>query len=177
MATVARKTNGANRSNGQASSKASESPRINLVACRAALMAIIAKIGGGEGDRDALSAGEHHTASVTVLAEINGQRFQQSWDSTLDVGPDSVRASAVGAPQADVIAWLLRRVNAATKAKLLREMAEEYAANGNDFGVTEAERGEVEESLKRLRQKVDQPVRGSVRVNYAAAAAPLKIIG
>lgn len=176
MASVARKTTSANPPQSNSPNSA-PTPQPNLVALRSAIFHSLVKIAGKEGDRDDLTPGSSHKCKLTVLAEIDGQRFSQSWDADLSVGHDSTRASSVGAPQEDVLAWVLRRVNAQTKAAVLREMAEQYAAAGNTFDVTEQERNEAKAALSKLRQKVSQEVRGTVRVNYQAAAAPLKIVG
>lgn len=114
-------------------------------------------------DRDELLAGAHHQVKISLAAEVDGVPVLRDWDCTLDVGHDSVRASSVGVKPGELLAYILSRQNAVTREATLRDLADVYAANGR-LPVDEAEVKAADDSLSRLRQKVEQAVKGSVRV-------------
>ena len=133
----------------------------------AALYAALAKVAGKEGNRDALPAGASYNANLAILGEVNGERVSVEFFADLEVGHDSTRASSVTPDASHVVAYLLGLMNAATRAKALRELPERFAANGDKLPEVEPKMIDAAENmLGRLRAKVLQPVRGSVAGKY-----------
>ncbi len=141
----------------------------NLVGLRAAVFAALGKVAEDEGDRDELADGSAHRFSLTISGEIDGHGFGQSFAGALTVGHASQRASSTGPNQDHLLAYVLGKLNSATREKILRDTAAEFAAAGNELPtVDEAEISAARDFRAGLRQKVSQQVRGSVRVEYAA---------
>ena len=94
---------------------------------------------------------------------------------TLTVGEDSVAASSV-TPQPDqLLAFVLAKLNTATREKLLRALPEEFVANGNQMPKADERLVEaVHEMLAKLRRTVTRPRRGSVSGQFdMKAVSPL----
>lgn len=142
-------------------------------------LAAVAKAAAEDGDRDELIAGSHHNVKLSLAAEVDGVPVLRGWDATLDVGHDSTRASSTGVKPGELLAYLLSRVNEVTRAATLRDLADTFAAHGR-LPVSEDQIKDADAALAKLRQKVDQSVKGSVRVSVrrvdgdeAAPAAPV----
>ncbi len=95
----------------------------------------------------------------------------------LAVGEDTEAASSV-TPQPDqLLAYVLGKLNTATREKLLRELPEEFVANGNDMpasdeGLVDA----VHDMLAKLRRTVIRPRRGSVTGTFDVGLVPALVM-
>ena len=95
----------------------------------------------------------------------------------LAVGEDTEAASSV-TPQPDqLLAFVLGKLNKATREKLLRELPEEFVANGNDMpesddGLVDA----VHDMLAKLRRTVVRPRRGSVTGTFDVRMVPALVM-
>lgn len=144
----------------------------------AAAFGFITKAAGEEFIRDDSPDGAHHSIRVALTCQVDGAApIYREWEGTTDTGHSSVRASSVGAKPGEVLAYVTSKLNAATREALYRELAEVFAASGGRLPVEEAAVEAADEALGRLRQKVEQPVRGTFRVSAnrvdtAADAAP-----
>lgn len=142
--------------------------RPNLVGLRAAVFAALGKVAEDEGDRDELADGAAHRFSLTISGDIDGHGFGQSFAGGLTVGHASNRASSTGPNQDHLLAYVLGKLNSATREKILRDTAAEFAAAGELPAVADTDIAAARDFRASLRQKVSQYVRGSVRVEYAA---------
>lgn len=144
----------------------------------AAAFGFITKAAGEEFVRDDSPDGAHHSIRVAFTCQVDGAApIYRQYEGTTDTGHGSVRASSVGAKPGEVLAYVTSKLNAATRESLYRELAEVFAASGGRLPVDEAAVEAADEALGRLRQKVEQPVRGTFRVSAnrvdtAADAAP-----
>jgi hypothetical protein len=129
--------------------------------------AALGKVADKEGDRSALPPGSTHKVNLAILGEVDGNRVSTEVFAELTVGHDSVRAAS-STPNADhVLALILGRLGKTMRERILRELPEEFAQNGDtlpaaDESLIEAAGG----MLKRLRAKISQPVKGSVACKY-----------
>ena len=139
-------------------------------AALATAWAALGKIASKEGNRDLMPEGSNHTVNLAILGDVDGEMVEIQVGSRLSVGFDSTRASSV-TPDADhVVAYLLSRMNPATRARVLSELPEQFAANGNHLPEVDSSLIDAAEGmLTRLRAKVEQNVRGSVAVKYLLA--------
>lgn len=145
----------------------------DLLATRAAMFAFLGKLAADEGERDDMSDGQHSEVTLSIVAEVDGKRCHYAFAGTVDVGHASTRASSVGPNQDELLALVLAKLNTVTRDKLCRDLADEFAAAGGKLPAVDSAIVDQAAKLKAdLRQKVDQPVRGSVRVKYAAAQQP-----
>jgi len=133
----------------------------------AAMWAAVQKLAGKELNRDKLTAGGDYHVWLSLSGLVNKQAVRKTISADLSVGHDSVRASPKGADQTHVVAWLLSKVNTATRRKILQEAPEEFARSGNKLPELSPELMEAARlMLSRLRAKVEQPVRGSISCRY-----------
>lgn len=121
--------------------------------------------------RSDLQPGQH---PVDVTVRIRG---------TLKVGRDSDGATSVTPSANELLAVVLSKLNAVTREKILRELPNEFEANGNQMPEVETSLVDAAAGmLSRLRRKVDQHRKGAVtgefQIEAVEASAPqLKVVG
>ena len=146
----------------------------------AAAFAFLAKAIDAEFDRDNLPDGSAHSCRATIAVEVDNDTIvTREFDGNVAVGHASIRASSVGVKAPELLAYVASKMNAATREALYRELADTFTANGGKLPVSESAIEEADAALTKLRQKVDQPVKASVRVNARrvdvdAAGKPIK---
>ncbi len=100
-----------------------------------------------------------------------------SIQGVLTVGEDSVTASSVTPQTDELLAHILGKLNTATRDKLLRELPQEFAANGNEMPkADESLIDAVHDMLQKLRRKVTRPRRGSVKGTFDIKAVPALVM-
>lgn len=157
---------------------AAPSRSISKVHQHAAIFAAVGKIAGECFTRDDLPDGASERVDVCITARVEGgDLYRKQFHCDLAVGHASQRASSTGAPQEDVIAWILGHVNAATRESILAKLPEVFAANGEALPVSEGDKAAAEAMLKRLRAKKTQDVRGSVSVKVSEGQVPMGLVG
>lgn len=120
-----------------------------------------------EGSRDRLSAGATHDVDIRIAGSVDGLPFEQSIAALLTIGHDQVKATSATPDQAQLLAYLLSKLNGTTREKLLRELPEQFAEAGDrlpDVDSVLVEAAAV--MLKRLRGKKSIQARGPVRCEY-----------
>ena len=135
-----------------------------------ALWGFINKASDKEFVSSGLEAGGKHTANLTINGTVDGEVVNLNLSGDLLKGFDSTRASSSTPAAAKLLALVLSKLNTATRSKILSEIPETFAANGNelpevDKGIVEA----TENMLSRLRSKVQTNVKGSVTCQYRIA--------
>lgn len=138
----------------------------------AAIYAALGKIASKEGVRDDLPDGVRHDFRLSIDAEIDGQPYSAAYDGAVSVGHSSTRASAVTPNATERFAYALSKVNAATRKTILAAIAAPDAPEPPADIVAD-----LESALAKLRKTVQQPVRGSVKVDYAPAVPALRVVG
>lgn len=136
----------------------------NLVALSAAVWETVNRVSAEQSRRDDIPDGFAGHVDLSIAARIQGQVYRQNFSAEISVGHKSTRASSTGAPQEDVVAWILGHVNAVTRASILEKLPEVFASNGEQLPVSEKDSEDAAAMLKRLRAKKSQEVRGSVSV-------------
>jgi hypothetical protein len=147
-------------------SKTTPSKAANSVALTTA-WAALGKIANKEGSRAALKAGLTHKVNLAILGEVDGKRVGVEFAAELTVGQDSVRASSVTPAVDHILACIIDKLNKTTRERILRELPEAFAKNGDSL--PEVEKPLIDAAgnmLARLRAKVSQPVKGSVACKY-----------
>lgn len=139
---------------------------VDRVELAAALWGFAQKVAGDHFERDDLSDGARHTVRLAIAAEVDGQRYSQQFDGDLTVGHASTRASSVGPDQDHLFAYILSKLNSATRNSICRGLVDDFAAAGELPAVGDDYIALAKDLRSALRQKVEQPVRGSVRVNH-----------
>jgi len=138
----------------------------NLAAARAAVVAVVSKWADQNGNRDDIPDGyANQNIEVCVAARIEGQRFVNMFNSRISVGHVSTRASSSLPNMNKIIGAILKKLNAATRESVMREVVAEFAENNFDLPEVSGEIAtDTENMLKQLRASKPQTVRGSVSV-------------
>lgn len=127
-------------------------------------------------DRDELVDGQAYKLVADVSGSINDVPFSLPVEATLTVGHESVRASSTTPKTNCVIAAILGKLNAATRAKVVQDVLDEYRETQNvtaDPHMVEL----VDAFLAGLRQIKQESVRGAVKINPVAKDCGLVIAG
>lgn len=168
MTATARKIN----RTAETTARGESSTQSDLLALQAAMWAFTAKISADQGERDDLHDGQHSNVRIAIVAEVDGHRTRHSFAGSVNVGHASTRASSVGPNQDELLALVLSKLNTATRDAICRDLADDFAAAGKMPEVDSAIVKQAAKLRADLRQKVDQQVRGSVRVNFTEANEP-----
>lgn len=133
-----------------------------------ALGKIASKQEGGEGEhlqRDQLPDGAAYGLHLWLVGQVDGQPINLPITGRVTVGHGGQKASS-STNAVDVLARVLGKVNAQTRAAILRDLPAEYGPNGKLETVADERREEAETLLKACRQTVKVPARGPVKVQY-----------
>jgi hypothetical protein len=158
----------------QQPAQSTDSPAIaDLLAIKAALWAFFGKLAESESSRDDLHDGQHSDVKLAIVAEVDGHRTRHAFTGSVDVGHSSTRASSAGPNQDELLALVLSKLNTVTRDAICRDLASDFAAAGGELPPVDAAIVKQAAKLRAdLRQKVEQQVRGTVRVNYAESDQP-----
>lgn len=134
---------------------------------RAAAWTTLGRVAAKEARRDVLPAGTQYPVELQLTGKVDGQAFVTKVSANTSVGHDSLRVTSHGPDVAHLVAYLLSRMNRRTREVIIRELPERFARAENrlppvDHALVEAAEG----LLKRLRSKLQQPVRGPVSTTY-----------
>lgn len=138
-----------------------------------AVMIALSKLGEKYANRDELQDGASYEIHAHVAGTVNGHAFTCPLDAHMTVGHETTRASSVTPCVTEILALVLGKLNAATRASVVNEVLEMYDATGT-VEAGEANIAIVDELLSQMRQAKSQTVRGSVKVE-AAKKSPLSI--
>ncbi len=117
---------------------------------------------------DRLPEGTQHSVNLRIEGEVDGQPFERQIMSLLSIGHGQTRSSSVNPQVPELIAWILGKLNRATRNRILMDVPEDFAANDNCIPESsEVLVSEVEHMLQRLRKTKTVDARGSVRCEYS----------
>lgn len=120
-----------------------------------------------------LPAGSHHTVNLAISGDVDGEPFDQSFSAILSVGVDSTRATSATPSLEKIVGAILGKLNERTREAILRDLPEDFAANGCDLPeVPEAIAEKASAMLSRLRAKKSVDVRGSVSCKPVIESRP-----
>lgn len=133
--------------------------------------AALEKIAAKQKLPDEIVDGSRHSVQLKIEAEVDGEPFQSQLQSMLSVGHTLSRSSSVNPQVPELIAWILSKLNRATRNRILADLPDEFAAGGNSIPVTsEVLVSEVEHMLRQLRQTKNIQTRGPIRCEYSLQA-------
>ena len=130
------------------------------------------KIGQKEVDSKKLVESSTHRANLQVHGTIDGQPISESIDSVLSIGNSQTKSSSVNPQMPQMVAWILSKLNAATRNRILDDLPLEFVELG---GMPEASKEQVNQAkdlLKELRQTKTVTAKGAVRCEYVVQKNP-----
>ena len=99
---------------------------------------------------------------------MDGEPFDESVNSVLSIGHRQTRSSSVNPQVPQLIAWILGKLNSATRNRILLDLPVEFVDNQNQMPEPNLVLvSEVEHMLKQLRKTKTVEARGSVRCEYS----------
>lgn len=123
------------------------------------------KIGKKELDSDQLEEGTSHTVSMHIEGTIDEQPFTEIIESLVTIGYQQEKTSSVNPQVAKLIAWILSKLNRATRNRILSDLPQEFEERGMPAS-TRALVDEVNHMLLQLRQTKTVTARGPIRCEY-----------
>lgn len=130
--------------------------------------AALAYVSGKEGDRDALPDGALRTVDLSITGSVDGCEVSERVVGRLTVGHASEKASSSTPNISHILAAMLAKLNKATRAKVLAELPEDYAAGGQALpNLAVGDVADAENLLASLRQTKRVSARGPVKCEYA----------
>lgn len=137
------------------------------------LWAALEKIGHKELDSNVLPESTSHSVELEIHGTIDGRPISRSIQSVVSIGESQTKSSSVNPQMPELVAWILSKLNTATRSRILADLPEEFVELG---GMPESAPALVEEAkgmLKELRQTKTVTARGPIRCEYAIEQQPV----
>ena len=130
--------------------------------------AALEKIGSKEKKADMLAEGAKHDVQLKLAGTVDGQAFEQSIHSIVAIGHQQQRASSVNPQVPELIAYILSKLNTATRNRILTDIPAEFLENDcqlPDAGPVLLD--EAKHLLQQLRRTKSVTARASIRCEYS----------
>jgi hypothetical protein len=145
--------------------KLANNRRCQSAVLRHLVWAAMEKIGKKELDSNMLAEGTSHTVSMNIKGTIDEQPFCETIESLVSIGHQQQKSSSINPQVAELIAWILGKLNRATRDRILIDLPQEFADNGMPES-SPSLIDEVEHMLMQLRQMKTVMARGPIRCEY-----------
>ena len=140
-------------------------PRCQSALLRHLVWAAMEKIGKKELDSEQLDEGTSHTVSMHIEGTIDEKPFTEIIESLVTIGYQQEKTSSVNPQVAELIAWILSKLNRATRDRILSDLPQEFEEHGMpSSGKVLVD--EVKQMLQQLRQVKTVTARGPIRCEY-----------
>lgn len=150
---------------------ANTKPRCQSNLLRHLVWAAMEKIGRKELESDLLQEGTSHTVSMHIEGTVDEQPFTEIIESLVTVGYKQQKTSSVNPQVAELIAWILSKLNRATRNRILSDLPQEFEEHGMPIS-SKTLVDEVNHMLLRLRQTKTVTARGPIRCEYVLFGQP-----
>ena len=130
------------------------------------IWAAMEKIGKKELDSDSLREGSSHTVSMQIEGTVDQQPFSETIESLVSIGFRQQKTSSVNPQVAELIAWILGKLNRATRDRILLDLPQEFEIEGAMPESSPTLIDEVNQMLLQLRQTKTVTARGPIRCEY-----------
>lgn len=129
------------------------------------LWAAMEKVGKKELDTEKLTDGTSHSVSMVINGTIDERPFVETIESLVSIGHQHQKTSSVNPQVAELVAWILSKLNRATRDRILTDLPQEFAENGMPQS-SKVLVDEVHQMLLQLRQQKTVTARGPIRCEY-----------
>jgi len=136
------------------------------------LWAAMQKIGQKEVDSKQLAESSTHRVNLQVNGTIDGQPISESIDSVLSIGKSQTKSSSVNPQIPQMVAWILSKLNAATRNRILDDLPLEFVELGGMPETSKEQVNQAQDLLKELRQTKTVNAKGAVRCEYVVQKHP-----
>lgn len=129
--------------------------------------AMMEKVGRKQVNPDMIADGSRHRVDLKLEGLVDGQPFRQQVTSVVTIGHEQQKSSSVTPQVPELVAYILSKLNSATRSRILSDIPSEFSENENQL--PESDPALVEEArqmLKSLRQNKTVTARGPIRCEY-----------
>ena len=130
------------------------------------IWAAMEKVGKKELNSNMLDEGTSHTVSMQIEGTIDEQPFSETIESLVSIGFQQQKTSSVNPQVAELIAWILSKLNRATRNRILSDLPEEFEEQGDMPESSSMLLDEVNHMLLQLRRTKTVTARGPIRCEY-----------
>jgi hypothetical protein len=131
------------------------------------VFAAMEKVGAKQKKPDHLADGASHSVRMLIKGEVDGQLFEQSIVSIVSIGHRQEKSSSVNPQVAELIAYVLSKLNSATRERILADVPTDFCDNGMQLPESSKELvNSAKAMLKKLRATKTVTARGPVRCEY-----------
>lgn len=130
------------------------------------IWAAMEKVGKKELDSDQLEEGTSHTVSMHIEGTIDEQPFSEIIESLVTIGYQQQKTSSVNPQVAELVAWILSKLNRATRNRILSDLPKEFEEQDAMPKSSKVLVDEVNHMLLQLRQTKTVTARGPIRCEY-----------
>jgi hypothetical protein len=129
--------------------------------------AAMEKVGHKQLKPKMLAEGSRHLVALRVEGEVDGVPFRQKLTSVVTIGHEQEKTSSVNPQVPELVAYILSKLNSATRDRLLSNIPNEFVENGNQLPKPSLVLvDEAKQMLKQLRETKTVTARGPIRCNY-----------
>ncbi len=140
--------------------------RCQSASLRHLIWAAMEKVGKKELDSDMLDEGTSHTVSMQIEGTVDQQPFFETIESLVSIGFQQQKTSSVNPQVAELIAWILSKLNRETRNRILLDLPQEFEACGDMPLSSPTLIDEVHQMLLQLRRSKPVTARGPIRCEY-----------
>ena len=129
--------------------------------------AAMEKVGHKQLKPDLIADGSRHLVDLKLEGKVDGVSFRQRVTSVVTIGHEREKASSVTPQVPELVAYVLSKLNSATRSRILNDIPLDFEENDNQLPSSDPELvQEVKQMLKTLRQTKTVVARGPIRVEY-----------
>ena len=133
---------------------------------RDVVWAALEKICQKQKNVDEITEGARHQVTLHIDGSVDGQSFTQTIESVLSVGHAQTKTSSVNPQIPELIAWILSKLNTATRARILNDIPREFAENQKMPESSQNLVSAANDMLKSLRTCKSVEARGPIRCEF-----------
>jgi len=129
--------------------------------------AAMGKVGQKQLKPKMLAEGSRHLVALRVEGEVDGVPFRQKLTSVVTIGHEQEKSSSVTPQVPELVAYILSKLNSATRDRLLNDIPKEFVECGNRLPTPSPVLvDEAKHMLKKLRETKTVVARGAIRCEY-----------
>ncbi len=115
-----------------------------------------------------LAEDSRHLVALRVEGEVDGVPFRGSLTSIVTIGQEQEKSSSVTPQVPELVAYILSKLNTATRSRILSDIPAEFAENENRLPEsTPVLVDEAKRMLKKLRGSKTVTARGPIRCEFS----------
>ena len=128
--------------------------------------AALNKIGQKELDTGKLPEATSHAVDLQITGSVDGHPVSQSIEAVVTIGERRTKSSSVNPQVPELVAWILSKLNTATRTRILADLPEEFDELGEMPESNAVLVDDAKSMLKKLRQTKTVDARGPIRCEH-----------